>query len=80
MRSTVQIIFPYIRGLSLQIIEEEKEKEKESEVRERKREVQGEREMKEKIESHVGHLRQINQAFKREDRNKDGDTTVAPST
>ena len=36
--------------------------------------------MKEKIESHVGHLRQINQAFKREDRNKDGDTTVAPST
>ena len=82
MRSTVQIIFPYIRGLSLQIIEEEKEKEKEkeSEIRERKREVQGEREMKEKIESHVGHLRQINQAFKREDRNKDGDTTVAPST
>ena len=78
MRSTVQIIFPYIRGLSLQIIEEEKEKE--SEIRERKREVQGEREMKEKIESHVGHLRQINQAFKREDRNKDGDTTVAPST
>ena len=80
MRSTVQIIFPFIRGLSLQIIEEEKEKEKESETRERKREVQGEREMKEKIESHVGHLRQINQAFKREDRNKDGDTTVAPST
>jgi len=26
------------------------------------KEVQGEREMKEKIESHVGHLRQINQA------------------
>ena len=38
--------------------------------REKEKFKKGEIEMKEKIESHVGHLRQITQTFKREDTNK----------